>query len=505
METTCASEIEAGEVLKELERILSDKRFAGSERATRFLRYVVEKTLLGEGSEIKEIVIATDLYQRSSEYDPKIDSTVRVEATRLRTKLNSYYREGGRHDPVTITIPKGSYVPQFERRSLDQLPIDTEVVSVTQGSAPFPPTTNCERVRGRRITVISAALLATAAVCLVGQAAIARRTAPEARAAWEEGTALLAQDPHTGGSEHGAPQMLLQAIDRFEYAVKQEPAFAQGWASLAEAYEYASPYVGRNGADDAARAEAAARRAIVLDSGLAAAHANLATVLFYLRWDFRGAEAEYRRALTLNRNLPHATVELADLLRETGRLKDAEDLVKSARDSMPAQPVLAWKQAEIELDCNKTQDAIATATSAIRLKRDYGRAYVVLGMAYEAEGRVEDAAEQYRRAQALDNQDRRALPALGYLLGQTGKESEAKQLLDRLIRINAEVRNCAFQVAVVYEGLGDHERALNWLGTAYRTHQMHVPFMVVEPRFAGLRSALKFQELLRRTGLEKRF
>src|SRR6266545_3289645 len=104
------------EVLAQLNRILADARFAASERNSRFLRYVVERTLAGKAAEIKEIVIATELYGRSGDYDPKADSIVRVEASRLRSKLHSYYTEQGAQDPIRITIPKGTYVPQFERR-----------------------------------------------------------------------------------------------------------------------------------------------------------------------------------------------------------------------------------------------------------------------------------------------------------------------------------------------------------------------------------------------------
>src|SRR5215211_4400781 len=65
------------EVLEQLDRIVLDKRFCSADRNSRFLRYVVEKTLEGRTDEIKEIVIATEIYGRSTDYDPKIDSIVR--------------------------------------------------------------------------------------------------------------------------------------------------------------------------------------------------------------------------------------------------------------------------------------------------------------------------------------------------------------------------------------------------------------------------------------------
>ena len=85
--------------------------FENSERLCRFLRFVVKKTLDGEAADIKEYLIALEVYGRGPSYDPKVDSIVRVEASRLRTKLREYYETDGRDDEVRIDLPKGSYVP----------------------------------------------------------------------------------------------------------------------------------------------------------------------------------------------------------------------------------------------------------------------------------------------------------------------------------------------------------------------------------------------------------
>lgn len=507
MKAVCEAVVTTDEVLQQLERILADKRFAAAERTAAFLRYVVEKTLAGFAAEIKELVIATDLYQRSSDYDPKIDSMVRVEATRLRSKLTNYYREQGSRDPVAITIPKGSYVPQFERRDPEAAALESSMIAVTSPRAVGTQGRRPHRWGfGQWAPWMVLAGLCVLAICLAARPTKSKHpdagnVPPEALAAWEEGNALLAQDPHTGSFELGAPQILLRAIERYEYAVAQAPSFARAWASLAEAYEYAFPYVGRDAERDAQHAEAAARRAVALDDKLGIAHANLALVLFYLRWDLAGAEREYRRAIHLDGHLAYAIVEFADLLRETGRCHEAELELRRARAELPALPVLAWKQAEVLLDRHQMDESIASARSALRLKRDYGRAYVALGMAYEAKGQFSAALEQYRAALAIDGQDRRALPAFGYLLGRVGQTEEARSVLQKLITMNTEVRNCAFQVAVVYAGLGDYDRALDWLERAVSTRQMHAPFLTVEPRFEPLRSSHRFRTLLGRVGL----
>ena len=74
-------------------------------------------------------------------------------------------------------------------------------------------------------------------------------------------------------------------------------------------------------------------------------------------------------------------------------------------------------------------------------------------------------------------------------------------MLARLEELNRRVRLCAFQIAVVHAGLGEHERALDWLDRAWAQRQMHTPFMVVEPRLRRLRGAPRFEALVRRLGL----
>jgi hypothetical protein len=82
----------------------------------RFLHFTVEQELKGEGDKLKEYQIGVEVFDRKESYDPRIDPIVRVEASRLRSKLKEYYSNEGREDPVLIEFPKGSYVPVFGER-----------------------------------------------------------------------------------------------------------------------------------------------------------------------------------------------------------------------------------------------------------------------------------------------------------------------------------------------------------------------------------------------------
>ena len=98
---------------EELERVLSSDCFARSEGLSRLLRFLVERKLEGREREIKESVIGVEVYGRRPDYDPKLDSTVRSEMTRLRARLSKYYSTEGSQDLLAIDLPKGSYVPGF--------------------------------------------------------------------------------------------------------------------------------------------------------------------------------------------------------------------------------------------------------------------------------------------------------------------------------------------------------------------------------------------------------
>jgi TolB-like protein len=107
----------ADQVRDQLDRILRSEAFANADRVSRFLRYVVERTLAGEGDTLKEYAVGVGVFDRDEQYDPRVDSIVRVEASRLRGKIDEYYRTRDGADPVMIRLPKGSYVPVFELRT----------------------------------------------------------------------------------------------------------------------------------------------------------------------------------------------------------------------------------------------------------------------------------------------------------------------------------------------------------------------------------------------------
>jgi TolB-like protein len=116
---TTADSCNEHDVLEQLARLLSSSGFTRNERMSRFLRFLVERHLQGRDDEIKESVIAVEVFNRKPDYDPKQDSIVRTEAGRLRARLAEYYAGEGRAEPIIIELPKGAYIPTFRRGQPD--------------------------------------------------------------------------------------------------------------------------------------------------------------------------------------------------------------------------------------------------------------------------------------------------------------------------------------------------------------------------------------------------
>lgn len=107
----------ADEVRTALESVVSSEGFASAGRLPHFLRHLVETALAGQPDRLKESVLGIEFFGRDPSFDPRIDSVVRVEARRLRARLEDYYSGPGREDRVRILLPRGGYVPEFSYAS----------------------------------------------------------------------------------------------------------------------------------------------------------------------------------------------------------------------------------------------------------------------------------------------------------------------------------------------------------------------------------------------------
>ena len=105
-------------IREELARVLSSAPFARSDRVSKLLRFLVDRHLEDRDAELKETLIGVEVFGRRPDYDPKLDSTVRTEAVRLRARLKTYYSAEGSQNPIVIELPKGGYVPRCRPRAV---------------------------------------------------------------------------------------------------------------------------------------------------------------------------------------------------------------------------------------------------------------------------------------------------------------------------------------------------------------------------------------------------
>ncbi len=137
LEQTISGNMPPAAIEAELEKILASKVFARSEPLSRFLRFVAEQALQGNIGKLKEYVLGLEVFDRRSSYDPRLDPIVRVEARRLRAKLQDYYRTEGFGDPVSIELSERGYAPVFRWREAAPQPFHARNETVAIAVLPF--------------------------------------------------------------------------------------------------------------------------------------------------------------------------------------------------------------------------------------------------------------------------------------------------------------------------------------------------------------------------------
>jgi len=152
-------------VRTQLARMLASRTFASAPSLSRFLSHVVEHTLQGQSDGLKEYSIGVDVFDRGPSFDPKTDTIVRVQARRLRAKVEEYYETEGRDDVILIGLVKGHYVPEFGIRQRGGGPRRHGLAEVHR----LPVTSQAPAAAGRRrsrAVYAAAALFLLAAVAL---------------------------------------------------------------------------------------------------------------------------------------------------------------------------------------------------------------------------------------------------------------------------------------------------------------------------------------------------
>jgi TolB-like protein/Tfp pilus assembly protein PilF/DNA-binding XRE family transcriptional regulator len=299
------------------------------------------------------------------------------------------------------------------------------------------------------------------------------------------------------------PQGIAKAIEYFEKAIEKEPTYAHAHAGLADCYVTLGSW--ENGTlppiEAMTKAKEAVTKALELDSHLAEAHTTLAYRTTHHEWDWATAEAQFQHAFELNPNYAVCHHWYSHFLTAVGRTEESLSASKRCLELDPLDLVInihmAWhyqfaRQYEQAIEqCWKTSDLHPNS---------FWPAYF-FGLAYEQQGQIGRAVEEFQIAVKMSGDVTFAAAGLGHLYGTAGKAAEARAIFDEL-SVRAERSYVpAYDIALVCTGLEWKDQALKLLSQAYEERSGWMTYLKVDPRLDLLRSDARFVDLLRRVRL----
>jgi serine/threonine-protein kinase len=298
------------------------------------------------------------------------------------------------------------------------------------------------------------------------------------------------------------PETLRQATEYFQRARDKDAGYALAWAGLADCYAVYPTYDLLPPKEAVPKTKEAADRALALDDTLVEAHTALAYVKALYEWDWQGAEREFKRAIVLNPNYANAHNWYSLYLEATGRLDDAIAEAKRAQEADPLSLISYVAAGQAFYFARRSDQATEQLRMALEMEPSFYLAHWLLALVYEQERRYEDAIAEDEKALSVSGGAPRALSVLGHAYAMSGKRSEALKVLAELKNLSKQRYVAPFHTAVIYAGLGDKGRSLEWLERAYEDHYDQLAWIRVDPKFDSLRAEPRYHDLLRRMHLE---
>ncbi|HVP89890.1 MAG TPA: protein kinase [Terriglobales bacterium] len=291
------------------------------------------------------------------------------------------------------------------------------------------------------------------------------------------------------------------ALQYFESALAKDPNYAQAYVGIA------SVWVGRQqqgfvpSSEAAPKAKAAAAKALELDGTLAEVHSTLGGIKTWTDWDWEGGEAEYRRAIELNPNLPGPRASLSHLLNI---LKHSEEAMAQIQRALELDPLNALFRGHFAMDlmyARRYDDAIAVIRDALKTSPNDLVALSTLRSAYHMKHMYPEALEAWKASYAARG-DHEAGEALARGFREGGYPMALQRAAETLAARSRTAYVPAWQIGTLYTRAGKKDEALEWLEKAYRAHDPNMPYISVDPIFDILRDEARFKDLLRRMNLK---
>jgi TolB-like protein/tRNA A-37 threonylcarbamoyl transferase component Bud32 len=294
---------------------------------------------------------------------------------------------------------------------------------------------------------------------------------------------------------------LRKGVSYFHAAIDADPTYAAAYSGLADCYNMLGYYSALPPKAAYPNAQAAARKALELDSMLAEPHTSLAWADFMFEWDWSSAEREFRRAILLNPKYPVAHAWYSAYLAAMGREKEAIAEGRRAQELDPLSLITNAALARPFYNARRYDEAIIQSRKTLEIDPHFARAHYWLGLAYEQKSMFDQAIAAFQ--EAISNSD--SVPiyvaAAGHAYAAWGRRAKALSVLAGLEELSRRRYVSAYDIATIHIGLGDTALALQWLERAYHERSDGLVHLGVDPRWDGMRSNQRFAHLVRRVGL----
>jgi TolB-like protein/Tfp pilus assembly protein PilF len=299
-------------------------------------------------------------------------------------------------------------------------------------------------------------------------------------------------------------ESLNRALALFQQSIAIDPSYAPSYAGLADCYELlgSAPFTALAPTVAFPQAEAAARKALELDSTLAQAHLSLGYSELVYEWNLPEARKEFALALQLHPDYATGHQFYAYYLTAVGDLNTAITERKRALELDPINPLLSSALGEAFYQNRQFDRAIEQNSRSLQLDPSYAIALVNIGRAYEMKGMHSRARDAFQKVLAVAPDDPAILALLGHEYAVSGDKQKALQTISHLQHLAAHSYVPTIYVALVYTGLHDLDHAFEWLDKATQERCEYLIYLPSEPLADPLRKDPRFPQLLRHLGLK---
>ncbi len=294
------------------------------------------------------------------------------------------------------------------------------------------------------------------------------------------------------------PPEIELGISYFQQAIEMDPNYALAYAGLSDAYRSLAIGSEMPPVENLAKSKIAGVRSIEIDDSLSEGHTGLGMTIFWGEWDWVGSEAQLKRALELNPNDATAHLFYAHILSNTGRHTEALAEVKLSRELDPLFPFAGALEGQFLFHAGRTDEALVRLQKTFDLAPTFWMPHLFASSAYIEKGMYAEAIAEARKATDLSPSQTNSIVNESYAQSKLGKHDEAQALLDKLLKRSAERFVPPGHIAQTYNGLGETEKALDWLEQAFEQHDPKMVFLKVDPKWNNLRSEPRFIDLMKR-------